>query len=375
MVSMYWFTTRSRLSRRRHPGIALLLVLFFVTVAFVLGVSYVKTAAVKMVGSSNLVKAARARTLAESALQHALYVLQTAPESVAAARESSPLGPFSLGSGSYYIYSTPGSGTNDVYTVIGRATSLGVTQTSTMTVQAPNLYDELILSCNPESYWRLGETSGTGVIDAMGRHNGWYMDGPVLNQQSPLIGAGDSCVKFDGSNDRADVGQISLAGSALTIVAWVKANQDNMNGLFILAKSGGDSGNDHIWSLGISRTGGENRLMFRVKTGAGSTDELVAGSGSVQMGQWAHVAAVYDGSNMILYQDGVEVGRAPLSGSIEPYSDIPVWVGSNPPKTDKGVWDGWIDEVAFFASVLTTEQIAALYGARRPAVEIISWDD
>ena len=99
--------------------------------------------------------------MAESALQHALYTLHTAPASLAAAQQSNPLGPFSLGSDSYFIYSAPGSGTNDLYTVIGQGASRGISQTSTMTVHAPNLYYYMVCSGNPESYWRLGETSGT----------------------------------------------------------------------------------------------------------------------------------------------------------------------------------------------------------------------
>ena len=50
------------------------------------------------------------------------------------------------------------------------------------------------------------------------------------------------------------------------------------------------------------------KLRFRLKTGT-TTTTLLASSGTLAVGQWIHVAAVYDGSAMILYQDGVE-GRA-----------------------------------------------------------------
>jgi hypothetical protein len=99
-----------------------------------------------------------------------------------------------------------------------------------------------------------------------------------------------------------------------------------------------------------------------VRTG-GSTSTLIAGSGALSPGAWVFAAAVYDGSNMILYKDGVEVGRTSKSGSLNTSTSTNVWLGDNPPTAGSRPFDGSLDEVAIFDHALSPAQIAAIYAA------------
>ena len=105
--------------------------------------------------------------------------------------------------------------------------------------------------------------------------------------------------------------------------------------------------------------GGSIRLRFRLKT-AGGTKTLIASSGNVFEGEWVHAAAVYDGSQMRLYKDGVLVGTTTKSGSITQNDSVPVWIGGNPEVATSMPWDGVIDDVRIYSEALTAAEIRAL---------------
>ena len=113
---------------------------------------------------------------------------------------------------------------------------------------------------------------------------------------------------------------------------------------------------------------------MRLRTG-GVVSTLVAGSGDLSAGTWAFVAAVYDGGHMILYKDGVEVGRMAKSGSINTNSSASVWVAGTPTLATNRPWKGWLDEVAVLSRDLSAAEIAQLFAARVPSVNILSWND
>ncbi len=70
----------------RQQGFALLIVLLALVLAATIGVSYVTGSAVCLSGSSNLLAAGRAKYLAESGVEHAIYMLRKDPAAVPAAR-------------------------------------------------------------------------------------------------------------------------------------------------------------------------------------------------------------------------------------------------------------------------------------------------
>ena len=120
----------------KQTGFALLIVLLLVAMAAVVGVSYLASASVKLASSNNLVSASRAKYLAESGLQHALYLLKTNPTSVTNSTAASPLGPFYADESgdSYSFYAVSDSNTTGKYVIMASATARGVRQRSSATV-------------------------------------------------------------------------------------------------------------------------------------------------------------------------------------------------------------------------------------------------
>jgi hypothetical protein len=168
--------------------------------------------------------------------------------------------------------------------------------------------------------------------------------------------------KFDGVNDYMDVGKLNIAGNAMAMSGWFKA--DNLSNCRardcrIISKATGISEQDHYFMVSTIKVGSQTRLRFRLKTN-GITSTLVATSGNVKQHNWIHVAAVYDGQAMRLYQDGIEVGSMAKKGSITTNSGSSVWIGGNPPYAKSRPWKGQIGDVSIYDRPLTKAEISEL---------------
>ena len=172
-------------------------------------------------------------------------------------------------------------------------------------------------------------------------------------------------LSFDGVNDYVNMGNLDIPGSALTLMGRVRA--DNLANCAaydcrIISKAAGTATDDHYFMVSPIQVGSEIRLRFRLKTN-GITSTLVASSGDLQNNVWVHFAAVYDGENMLLYQDGVLVGSLPKTGNIDTDNSVALWLGGNPPAAADRPWDGSISDVMVYNQPLTAQQIVDLIGS------------
>jgi len=188
----------------------------------------------------------------------------------------------------------------------------------------------------PTAWWMFDEPAGSATAnDIVGSNDGVLAGVTAGDSGVPMIGYNNLAMRFDGRNDYVDVGTMDVYGDALTILAWFKADSfDNHSDARIISKATGYNTSDHYWKLGTTKVGGSHRLRFRLRTN-GSTSELKGNGGSISLGQWVFAAAVFDGSKMYLYQDGVLVGQQGKHGTISTNSNVPVWIGDNPPGSVK----------------------------------------
>ena len=178
----------------------------------------------------------------------------------------------------------------------------------------------------PHAWWRLDEAAGSATAaDQPGVNDGAYQGG-----ESGVAGVSNNAARFDGVNDYIDVGNMDLSGSAMTILAWFRADDFGYSDGRILSKATTSNNSDHYWMLSTIESGGEIRLRFRLKAG-GSTALLIASSGNCLANTWVFAAAVYDGTSLTLYKDGSPVGTMGKSGTIDSNSTVPVYIGDNPP--------------------------------------------
>ena len=163
-----------------------------------------------------------------------------------------------------------------------------------------------------------------------------------------------------------------LAPPQLTLLAWIK--QSGYPGLLrYIAGRGNDgptcSGSSYALYTGYSAIAG---LHFYVRQpDAGATGVLTDAppDSAVFDGNWHLVAGTFDGANIHLYVDGVEVGSPkPASGIgyAAPINDPAFYVDGYPPQAaclGASDFPGQIDEVRVYNRALTARELQRLAAA------------
>jgi hypothetical protein len=213
---------------------------------------------------------------------------------------------------------------------IHNAATLGLTSTP----------PELIESYGPLVYWRFNEAAGaTTAVPTVGSVSGEYVSAKSGQTLKPFTSAGNS-VRFDGVNDSVYCGNLDVSGNKLTILLWFRAQSFNSSGARLIAKALSPSDGDQFWSLGTSAVTGVNRLKFWVRTD-GITKSVETLSGDLVPGLWTFAAAVYDGTRIRVYKDGLELGSLAVTGNLGTSSSALVTIGDTPPGSPRGrlMWD------------------------------------
>jgi len=195
---------------------------------------------------------------------------------------------------------------------------------------------------NLVGHWRLDGNAG----DSAGGHHGTVLGDPTW-ANDPQRGW---CLDFDGAGDYIDVGDDpSLTFSdAITVACWIKVRQFDRNWNAIVTK-----GDDWV----LARTRDDNRVAFLCLglTGGGWPEVY---SSDVNDGDWHHLAGVYDGAELSLYQDGIRVDSKSVRGSINRNWNR-VLIGENG-QTSNRYWNGLIDDVRLYNRALAAAEIGVL---------------
>lgn len=172
-----------------------------------------------------------------------------------------------------------------------------------------------------------------------------YLPFDLSSVPAPPVPTTEQVLALSGS----DADYVSVASSELqlpdgpfTLEAWVKP--DRFKGRQgIVAKTEGSE-------FGFFANGGE--LAFPVHLD-GAYVEPKSGETRMRVGEWQHVAGVFDGAELRLYLDGRLVGRAEADGKRTP-NDLPLVVGGDVNNRGRctSSFDGLIDEVRLSRSAV-----------------------
>jgi hypothetical protein len=353
----------------------MMLVLTVVVAAAIMGMSYLSVASVKLAISTNMVRAAQATYLAESGVQHAMWMLRTESPALLAATSANPLGPFQLGpDGGRYVTYAQSTGTPQEYTITARGTVYGITRTSQVVVQIYSQYNSKVMALSPIHMWRLGEAAGDTATDTGAtRKDGTYKNNTLLGQSGAIFGDTNKAAHFDGINDYIDLDKWDLSGNKMTILCWFKVDAFNIDNLRFISKADGIPADNHYWMLGTARNGADEMLRMHLRTGS-TTTTLIAATGKLAAGEWMMATATYDGTWMKLYKNSQLVGTALKFGDITQNSNVPAWIGGSPDAPTSRPFFGTIDEVAMFSRALTAGEIDSLCQARQASVALVKWN-
>lgn len=234
-------------------------------------------------------------------------------------------------------------------------------------------YIDEVLADTPLAYYRLGESSGTTMTDSSGNgRHGTYTVPPTLGVAGLLPGDSNTAANFDAVNDYATVPYGAwMEPTAWTIEAWIKP--DAVTGDFQIASRWAGSSGPRPWQFAVSS--GKLRLAFASGLTATGLVTLVAG-------QTYHVVATYDGSGAskawALYVNGALDRSGASTTTSPPHSaNTSLYVGALITTSPANLFDGVIDEVAFYGTALSAARIAAHYqaGIAAPSVGISSTPD
>ena len=226
------------------------------------------------------------------------------------------------------------------------------------------------LCSNLEAYWKFDDGSGTSASDISENSH----DGSLQNMQSSnwstsvssgLGFANTAALTFDGTEESvtvaSDVG-LQITGN-LTLSLWVKydalASASSGNVLLSHGTAGEAEAANILYQFSI-----EDDATLRLEwENGGGVDRVSESSDAASMvsGQWYHLAATRNSSTdeVSFYVDGSLLGAA-IGGIIDPSggTDGSLVIGAG--ADGMHYFDGSMDDVRIYTSVLTAAQILAL---------------
>jgi hypothetical protein len=227
--------------------------------------------------------------------------------------------------------------------------------------------DAALRACTPTGlldnlvgYWRLDDGAGSTVaFDSSGRGNNGTLHG--LDTNTAWV-TGRSL----GALETGHAGWVQVAHSPsidsishqVTVAAWVDLESpvtapDNF-GTALSRQIG--TGQNQYYHLSIFQ--GQANLFITTDAGYVSPHSQAL----IPQGTWTHLAGVFDGTTARVYVNGVEVDRAPLTGTFRA-DTTPVILsgnGNDASGVPNELFPGRIDELMLYARALSAEEISQL---------------
>jgi len=203
-------------------------------------------------------------------------------------------------------------------------------------------------------------TSSFGDIDGDALTGGDldYRDSFEVNPPS------SATLDFDGEDDYMSSGEVlDFSNSNFTMSAWIRLDVDDED-MAIMGRSNGYSSpnvNTRGISLEVKKGVDDKPYLYLIVFNGNSVINIKTPNGVLSKENWTHVTASYDGTNVRLYTNGaLKHTEALNSASLPDLTGIDFTVGAIFSTNDTPTrhhFDGAIDEVRVFNTVLTDDQL------------------
>lgn len=220
----------------------------------------------------------------------------------------------------------------------------------------------------PIAHWRFDECQGTTAYDASGNGlNGTIVIGASGEDTvgtcatsstawgSGAIGKFNSSLSFDGTDDYVEIpDHSSLDGfTSFSLSTWVKPSSVADLRMIITKDDSGTA--DTPFNFNIQNY---YMLRFAMRTSAGWHDQSIS-VGDIATDTWHHMVAVYDGSNVNIYVNGIYKGGYSATGTVNTTSDK-VRIGARGGGTPF-YFAGQIDDVRIYNYPLSATQVKKVF--------------
>jgi PKD repeat protein len=242
----------------------------------------------------------------------------------------------------------------------------GETTTTSRTVNVVGGYYEAVASTpGLIDYWRLGEASGSTLVDGVEAHNATAQGGYSLGTPGALAGDPNTAASFDGGSGAASA-PLDLSGSSqLTVEFWL--NWSAYNSDDHLAFEFTPNFNENSGGFLVDPNAGELGGKFGVAIGSGESRNN-AYFARPSAGVWHHYALVFNtqasaSEQVIPYVDGQPVSYEKLSSGTGAgnFAKSTLYFMSRNASTLFG--KGSLDEVAIYNRALSATEVATHFEA------------
>ncbi|MDT7858772.1 MAG: LamG domain-containing protein [Candidatus Aenigmarchaeota archaeon] len=269
-------------------------------------------------------------------------------------------------------------------------TNLPKVQTTEISSQASKVlscagdtFDVKVRNCNLLNglvlWLPMDEGSGTITYDYSGYgNNGTLYNGTNICSNPPTSGCPTwvdgkigKALSFDGSDDYVTIGNVgsgvtsgssndigSLLGNGpFTVTLWYKpiSNPGSSDWDFLLDQRADINWGDGFYILNDGRL--SNKILFGVADST-SSEKTVNSNTQLQVNNWYHIVALYDGSAIRIYVNGNFENS--VSQTTRRSNTVGAVIGSRYSKDQKYV-NGIIDEVHIYNRALSEDEIKQLY--------------
>ncbi len=206
------------------------------------------------------------------------------------------------------------------------------------------------ITSNLKGWWKGDEGSGTSAADSSGSG----LTGTLSSAGWAAGKIGPNCFDLSGGKS-ISIGTsdtLNITGTALTLAGWVYPT--SAANYYRIIERGGTYPSLQF-SLVIEQT--TAKVIADISPNVNSSFKT---STALTLNTWMHVAAVYDGSFIDIYLNGVRDVHLSASGSIASFSGSPCYIGRYTGATGLE-WPGKLDDIRAYARALVQADITALY--------------
>lgn len=173
----------------------------------------------------------------------------------------------------------------------------------------------------------------------------------------PCQNIAQNVLDFDGVDDRLQVANASslIANSNLSMAFWVYPTNPNPGWPNFDGIAGfRNDNNADFYLLQLSATNVEARF----RNSSGTNYDMVYNG--IVLNAWNHFVLTYDGSNMVLYHNGVSAATRTATGTITNTTST-FNIGFLPFSNPDFLLDGQMDDVCLYNKALTAAEVTSLY--------------
>jgi hypothetical protein len=222
-------------------------------------------------------------------------------------------------------------------------------------------YAAAVNADGPVAYWRLDETSGTTVVDAIASRSATLGSGTTTNGAG-ATSDGAKALSLNGTTQATGPNVFPFTGNApFSVEAWVIQTVPPATDIYPGIVSKEDTTSTRVgWTLLSYDVSG--KMVFEFARRSSTDANAIDSATPVAYNTWHHVAGTYDGTALRIYVNGALSATEPDAPASIPANTARLLIGATGYSGNSTT--GRIDEVAIYNKALTAARIKAHYDAR-----------